>query len=166
MSTARRWHHGAEDTLGVVLYAYIGIVMFVEVISRYVFNRSSAWGEETAVYAFIWLTYLAATGPTRDRSQLNFDWIQSRLPAGLRTASLLLSDACFLLLAVVMVYSSVPGVEDGIRNGLRMKGVDLPMALASLAVPVGWSLIALRVVQRAVRLIRHGPPRPGASQTA
>jgi TRAP-type C4-dicarboxylate transport system permease small subunit len=165
LRTERRWHHHVEDTVGVVLYAYIGIVMFVEVVSRYVFNRSSAWGEETAVYAFIWLTYLAATGPTRDRSHLSFDWLQARLPSGLRTAALLLSDACFLLLAVVMVYTSVPGVEDGIRNGLRMKGVDLPMALASLAVPLGWSLIALRIVQRAVRLIRHGPPGTAATLT-
>lgn len=154
-----RWlDRKGEDVVGLVLYLYIAIVMFAEVVSRYFFNRSSAWGEETAVYAFIWLAYLAAAGPARQRMHLNFDFLVGRLRGRAKTAALLLADACFLGLALIMVITSIPPVRDALDYGLVMKGIDLPMALASLAIPVGWALIALRIVQRAIILLRDGPP--------
>ena len=41
-------------------YAYFCLIILIEVIRRYGFGASSPWGEMTARYAFVYLTYVAA----------------------------------------------------------------------------------------------------------
>lgn len=41
-------------------YTYFCLIILIEVIRRYIFGASSPWGEMTARYAFVYLTYVAA----------------------------------------------------------------------------------------------------------
>ena len=49
-------------------YAYFCIIIMTEVVRRYVFGDSSAWGEMTARYAFVYMTYIAAAEAVRQKS--------------------------------------------------------------------------------------------------
>ena len=147
-----------EDFLATIFYGYMAIVIAVEVVRRYVFNASSSWAEETAVYAFIWLAYLSASSAVRDRAHLSFNLMEKLLPAKADNAIKLLSDGCFFALALLIVYTSMPTVLTQLKYNQLMLGIDLPMVLASAAVPVGWSLVMLRIVQRAVKLLQGKGP--------
>ena len=48
-------------------YAYFCLIILIEVIRRYGFGASSPWGEMTARYAFVYLTYVAAAEGIRRR---------------------------------------------------------------------------------------------------
>jgi len=157
----RTWF-GFEDTLGAVFYAYMAIIVAVEVVRRYVFNASSSWAEETAVYAFIWLAHLAAASAARDRAHLSFDLMGRLLKPGAARAMTLLSDIAFLMLALLILWTSAQNTLLQYQYGQMMRGVDLPIVLASAAVPVGWGLVALRVCQRAIRLFTGTAEGEGA----
>lgn len=143
-----------EDILGAVFYAYMAIIVAAEVVRRYVFNASSTWAEETAVYAFIWLAHFAAASAARDRAHLSFDILGRYLSPKANRAITLLSDIAFLALALLIVWTAGQNSLLHYQYDQQMRGVDLPIILASAAVPVGWGLVALRVCQRAIRLIR------------
>lgn len=143
-----------EDFLAGIFYGYMAIVIAVEVARRYLFNASSSWAEETAVYAFIWLAYLSASSAVRDRAHLSFNLLERLLPPKADKVVKLLSDGCFFALALLIVYTSMPTVLTHLKYNQLMLGVDLPMVLASAAVPVGWSLVMLRIVQRAIKLFQ------------
>jgi TRAP-type C4-dicarboxylate transport system permease small subunit len=66
----------------------------------------------------------------------------------------MLSDACFLVLAGVVVMTSLQMVQNNIQFYQTFTGLDAPMWLATVAVPVGWTLIGLRVIQRSLKTIR------------
>ena len=118
------------------------------------FPEHGIFGEEFARYAFIWLAYVATSRGVRNRTHLSIDMLRDRFGRSGKFVLYLFSDVCFLTLAVVVVYTSAQFVIGGIRFDQRFTGSDLPLWLATSAVPVGWSLVCLRVVQRSVALVR------------
>jgi TRAP-type C4-dicarboxylate transport system permease small subunit len=138
-----------EDTLSVILYAYIVVAIFAEVISRYVLQTSILWSNETAIYAFIWLSYLSMAAMAKTRSHLAVTFIRDALPRILQLVLLLVSDALLLILATVVVIFIRQPLVDAFDFEQQMIGLNLPFWIALAAVPVGWTLVALRTLQRA-----------------
>jgi TRAP-type C4-dicarboxylate transport system permease small subunit len=144
-----------EFWLGFFLYAYLAGIIVVEVFRRYVLNAASTWGEETAIYVFIWLSYIAAAKGVRSRRHLAVDTLRDRMPRIGQFCAYVLSDLCFFTLAAIVVYYSLSPIGLNIKYDQRMPGADIPMAFATAAVSFGWSLIAIRVVQRFVDLVKR-----------
>lgn len=149
-----RWlDANAEYVMNAFFYAYLASIIVVEVIRRYVFSYASSWGEETAVYAFIWMTYIAAARGARNRSHLSIDIIRRHLGRTGKFLLHLLSDVCFLILAVVVIVTSLKAVSNSMQYQQTFQGADIPMWLAIVGVPTGWTLIVIRVCQRSLRTI-------------
>lgn len=144
-----------EFWLVFLFYTYMTVIIIVEVFRRYVLGASSTWGEETAIYAFIWMTYIAAAHRIKGRKHLSVEMLRNRMNRNQRFWAFVLSDLCFFVLAVAVIYYSIAFVRTNIEYGQNMLGVDLPMALASVAVPIGWALIAIRVIQRFLLTLRR-----------
>jgi TRAP-type C4-dicarboxylate transport system permease small subunit len=150
-----------EFWLSSLLYAYLAGIIVVEVVRRYALDAASTWAEETAVYAFIWMSYLAAAKGVRSRSHLAVGTLRDRMPRIGQFCAYVVSDLCFFALAAIIVYYSLSPLWANLNYDQRMPGADLPMAIATAAVPIGWTLIALRVVQRFADLMkRFGEGRP------
>ncbi len=47
------------------------VLIFMQVIFRYVFKESLSWSEELARYMFIWLTFIGASIATREKTHIN-----------------------------------------------------------------------------------------------
>lgn len=152
---AMRWlDQNVEYCLSFFFYSFLTLIIVIEVFRRYALNSSSIFGEEFARYAFIWLAYVATSRGVRNRTHLSIDMLRDRFGRSGKFVLYLFSDVCFVTLAVIVVYTSAQFVIGGIRFDQRFTGSDLPLWLATSAVPVGWSLVCLRVVQRSVALVR------------
>lgn len=137
-----------EYWVNIFLYSYMVIVIGIEVFRRYLMGASTTWGEETAIYAFIWMSYIAASRGVRYRSHLAITLVRDKFNRTATFFCLALSDICFLILSIVIIYYSVNPILTSLQYNQKMMGINLPMALALLSVTVGWSLIAFRIVQR------------------
>ena len=144
-----------EYWLNVLLYAYILVIVFVEVVARYVFKVSIVWSEETAVYAFIWMSYLAMARLARTRSHLAFTPLRDMMSRGWQLACLLVSDLALGVLAVIVVVYMWRPIADSVSFHQTMQGADLPIWIATLAVPVGWLMVLVRTTQRALDVIAN-----------
>ncbi len=156
MRAAIGWlDHKLEYTLNVLLYAYILAIVFAEVVARYVLHASVVWAEETAVYAFIWMSYLSMARLARSRTHLAFTPLRDMLPAGGQLACLLIADIALVTLAIVIVVYMWRPIVDAATFHQTMQGVDLPIWIATLAVPIGWLMVLVRTLQRAGDAIRN-----------
>lgn len=150
-----------EDALGAILYIYIIVVIFAEVIGRYVFKSSILSAYETAIYAFIWLSYLSMAAMARNRQHLAVTVLRDMMPRSVQMVLLLLSDLLLIVLASIVVVFIRQPFADVVDFDQKMVGIDLPFWIALLSVPVGWGLVALRTIQRSITTIddyRHGRP--------
>ncbi|WNK01650.1 TRAP transporter small permease [Thalassospiraceae bacterium LMO-JJ14] len=142
-----------EYVVNSMFYGYLASIVVIEVFRRYVLSDASSWGEETAIYAFIWMTYIGAARGVRNRSHLTIDILRRHFNRVGQFCLHMLSDICFLVLAVVIVFTSIKAVDGVMQFGQTFQGADVPMWLAMIGVPIGWTLIAIRVVQRSVHAI-------------
>lgn len=152
-----------EKYLSFLFYIYLTLIIFIEVIRRYVFNSSSTWGGETAVYAFIWMTYIAMAKGVKTRSHLSVDIVFRKLNRVGQFFILVLSDFCFLVLAVTVFYFSIGPIGSSIEFNQTMMGLNIPLAIALVAVPIGWGLVIYRIIQRFVNTVKDF--RSGAKLT-
>ena len=128
-------------------YSYFCLIILVEVVRRYVFGASSPWGEMTARYAFVYLTYVAAAEAIRHRRHIRIDIVPSLLPPRARRWLQRYIDALILVLAAVVIYYSLELIRIQWTVGIVMTAADVNMAFAQAALPLGWTLIVIRVIQ-------------------
>lgn len=142
-----------EYWLCTLLYIYVIAMIFTEVVTRYVFKFSYVWAVETAIYAFIWMCYIAMARLARTRSHLAFTSIRDAAPRPIQLIMLLIADVTLLALSIIIIVNIYIPITDNILFDQRMKGVDLPLWIATAAVPFGWALLVIRVLQRSYQTI-------------
>jgi TRAP-type C4-dicarboxylate transport system permease small subunit len=156
------WHQAiswldknVEFWLNFLFYVYLSSILVIEVIARFVFDHSLTWSVETAIYAFIWLTYLSMAEMTRSRDHLAFTMIRDRLNRHGQFVCLAISDVALAIVAITIIVYIVQPIGDSVAFNQKMTGSELPLWLALAAIPVGWTVVLLRVVQRFLDLLRN-----------
>jgi TRAP-type C4-dicarboxylate transport system permease small subunit len=149
--TLKRIDRNAERWLLLVFYAMIVATIASEVVRRFVLSYSSIWGEEVARYAFIYLAWIGAAAAVRERAHIRIDVILHWLPPRGKAAVYLFGDLVTLALAtVILIYSMDPVLTslkyDAVTHGLRVSS-----AIFRAAVPIGFALLAYRLVKSIIR---------------
>ena len=139
-----------EEVLCALLFAMMGIIMFINVISRYLLKYSLAFTEELVVSFFVWLTLLGAAVAFRQGSHLGFSFITDRLPT--RTQKVFVWFSAFLgaALFVVLIYFSIHQIKDEIGLGITSSGIGVPQWWYSIGMPLWSLLVIIRIFQGAI----------------
>lgn len=114
-----------ERGLGIALILYMVGAITVQVFTRYALGRPIAWVEESATYAFIWMSFVGASIGLKQGRHILIATFGAHLPpraaAGLRA---LVWALVLLTLAVLVVQGwKVMGVEG------RSSTISLPIEL-------------------------------------
>jgi TRAP-type C4-dicarboxylate transport system permease small subunit len=151
----------AERYAMLVFYVFVCAVIVQEVVRRFVLNYSSAWAEETARYAFIYLGYVGAAYAVRERAHIRFDILLQRMPPRLHGYVYLLAEVATLVFAAFAVYWSMHTIGQLLRFEGASPVLRVNKAWFVAAVPLGFTLIVLRTIQAMLRDIadlRAGRP--------
>ena len=150
----RRIERDGERWLPLWLYSFIVMVIFVEVIRRFVLSYSSVWGEETARFAFIYLVWIGAASAVRERAHIRIDVLIHYLPPRGAAAIYMFGDLITAALACMAIYWSMDPVLVSLRFGSVTDGLRISQVWFLSAVPLGFTLVMLRLLQSMVRDVR------------
>ncbi|MBB3190514.1 TRAP transporter small permease [Halomonas cerina] len=151
----------SERWLLLTFYALIILTVAIEVIRRFVLDYSSVWGEELARYAFIYLAWIAAAAAVRDRAHIRIDVLVNLGGPRIKRLAWWLSDIATLVLAVWALWLSVSPVLTSLEFGSVTPGLRVSQAVFLMAIPIGFLLVASRVLQTMladIRRMRRGEP--------
>ena len=114
-----------EQALGLALILLIVAAITVQVFSRYALGRPIAWVEESATYAFIWMSFVGASVGLKAGRHILIATFGAHLPPRLAAGLRALVWALVLLTLVVLVAQGwkVMGVEG------RSSTISLPIEL-------------------------------------
>jgi TRAP-type transport system small permease protein len=114
-----------EEALGIGLILLVVTAITVQVFTRYALGMPIAWVEESATYAFIWLTFVGASLGLKRGRHIFIATFGSLLPPRGRAALHALVWLLVLLTLVVLVHQGVKvmGVES------RSNTISLPIEL-------------------------------------
>lgn len=142
--------HG-ERMLLLILYCFIVLAIFTEVVRRFVLLYSSVWGEETARYAFIYLVWIGAAVAVKERAHIRIDVLMHYLPPRGVAILYLLGDLLTAVLALFAIYWSMDPVLVSWKFGNVTDGLRIVRVWFLMAVPLGFTLVMYRLVQSIIR---------------
>lgn len=144
-----------ERWLLLVFYSMIVATISVEVVRRFVFSYSSIWGEEIARYAFIYLVWIGVSAAVRERAHIRIDVIMNYLTPRGQAVIYLLGDAVMLFVALIALYFSFETLMISMKFGSVTHGLRIEHAWFLAAVPFGFVLTSIRLIQSIWRDIDH-----------
>jgi len=136
----RRLTQLVEWTL-IALSALIFVVVFLQVLFRYLLRQPLFWSEELPRYLLIWMSFLAAAVAQKQDAHINITLCLAPLSARARRLLKILTDAVILAFLWILIYSG--GLVTSITAHHRSTALQLPMGLVYAALPVGAILMSV-----------------------
>jgi C4-dicarboxylate transporter DctQ subunit len=143
-----------EEQLTAALLAAMTLLAFTQVVLRYVFDSGIIWALEANTYLFGWLVLVGLSIGVRTNSHIAVDFVSERLPARGRRIMALLAVGLSLAYTALMFYASWTLIVQLRLFGSLAHDIPLPRWVLLSSLPFGFALLALRISQVGVGVIR------------
>jgi|SRR5690625_1706384 len=137
-----------EESVLVLTMAVMVLIMFVQSTSRYVTGTSFSWGSELAQYLHIWQIWIGASLAVRVQAHVRVDVFINLLPSKIRRYMNLLGLLCWFFFAGFLAYEGSKYVMEVLATGQTSPSLHVPMWIPYLAIPIGGSLMIIRLIQQ------------------
>ena len=161
MQLLRTLDRNAERWALLIFYVMLVITMAIEVLRREIFAYSSIWGEEIVRYSFIYLAWVGASVAVKERAHIRIDVIMHYLGRRAKALVYIFGDLVMFAVALVALVYSFETVMVSAKFGSVSHGLRVSMVWFLMAVPLGFGLMTLRLIQsflRDLRSLRDGTP--------
>jgi TRAP-type C4-dicarboxylate transport system permease small subunit len=140
-------------------FVAVGAMITYDVVVRYVFLAPTIWAEELSRFLQIWATYIAAATVLRHRQLIAITVVVERLGPRGRKAAEAFALLWILLFCLVAVWYGLDIMFDSIRLGRAPPTMlSVPQWVTELAIPLGFTLLALQALAELIRLPQSSPP--------
>ena len=134
----------------------MAVVVFLQVIFRYVLNLPLFWTEEFARYCLVWSSLLGSAVAVKRGQHIAVTIFMERLPPRLRRR---LSIIALLSVAAILTIILWGGIQlVAITRAQISPALRIPMSVPYLAVPVGAALMLLHTMVLIFKMIAAKVP--------
>lgn len=144
-----------EETIGILLLAFLLIILSYQVILRFVFNNSNSWSEELARYLFVWFVYMTASFAIFKWAHIRIEALIKIWPGKIRKLIAFIGAIIFLIYSAVICYFGAQYTIDLYQTAQVSMGMRIPMWTMYAGIPVSHGFWLIRLVQRLYRSIRY-----------
>lgn len=137
-----------EEYFLAVTLIFSVVLIFLQVIMRYVFSNSLSWTEELARYLFLWQIWVGASFAVKRGKHLKADIVRSFIPKDKHYYLDLVATVIWLAFSVFLTYKSSALVSKISQVGQLSAALRLPMKYAYASVPAGCYLMSIRLIQK------------------
>lgn len=123
------------------------VVIFSQVVARYVFHHSLTWSEEVGRYIFVWISFLGLAAAFKAGAHVSLDLLVRYLKGVSRKSLELVNGALIVVLSSAILISGIKLFFLGMRQ--KSPALKLPMHWVYIVVPVS-GLILLYFALRAL----------------
>ena len=146
----------AEELIAGVCVVVMAVLVFFQVVMRYVFSAPTSWSDEIAVYAMVWSVYISSSWAVRERAHIRVMNLINLFPGRMALGLSVLSDIIWFFFAAFLTWQSFL---------LHLSMWELPFESPVLGVAQKWpylclvfgfGLMTVRLIQVYVRWARDG----------
>ncbi|MCB6285505.1 TRAP transporter small permease [[Clostridium] scindens] len=153
MKTVRWLDEHLEEYMVVILTSIMTILLFLQVLFRFVLNLPLAWVEEISLYSMVWLCYFGCSLAIKKREHLKMEIITNFLRPKAKKVFDLISLVLFFAFAVFVLYHVTLLTADILQRGQVTAVLEIPKWIPYVGVPVAFLLMLIRMIQDFVRTI-------------
>ncbi|MFV0431865.1 MAG: TRAP transporter small permease [Alphaproteobacteria bacterium] len=143
-----------EGFLSFLLLCMV-VIIFVEVVLRFVFNQGLDWAQEATLIINAWMVLLGASYCVRERAHISIDFFTRKLKGN--TA---ITVACLALIAcmtycVIFFLGAYRYVSKMKLIGIDLQDIPMQRWVATLCLLFGFGLLFLRFLEVFIKVIYH-----------
>ena len=154
LSKIKKFLDNFEGYCCVVTLSAIAIIVFAQILSRYIFRASLAWSEEITRYLLVWTTFFGGAYCVRQGAHIGIEAFTRLLhKKAKKILAIVVMLGGVILCAVILGFGIVLVSTLFARNQLS-PAMRIPIAYAYLAIPVGIALFIIRYIQNIIIAIR------------
>ena len=141
------------DKINFLLKVLIGtftaaalIVMFWQIITRYLFNAPLSWSDEFVRYLLVWITFVGAALAVRYSKLIKLDFIFNifNFTKGKKAIIRSLANVLSIIFCLIILRYSLEILE--IVHAQKSSSMQIPMSIPYLAIPFGTLMMMLNII--------------------
>jgi len=134
----------ASQAAIIIVLGCMAVVVFMQVIFRYLLHLPLFWTEEFARYCLIWISLLGAGVALKRGEHIAVTFLVERLPKGAARMTALMARISVLVMLIVVTWGGIKLVT--ITSAQISPALRIPMAIPYLALPIGSIIMLLHLV--------------------
>lgn len=150
----KNFYNKAEEYLLVSSLAFTVVLVFIQVIMRYVFNQSISWSEELCRYIFIWQIWLGSSLAFRNKQHIAIEMISDKLKGKAKTTYQMVGNLITLAFNIFLASYGFNLVNTMLTRGTISSGMRVPLYIVYLAAPVSSLVIVFRLVAQILNQVK------------
>lgn len=140
-----------EEYAIVILTSLMTVLLFLQVLFRFVLNLPLAWVEEISLYSMVWLCYFGGSLAIRKREHLKMEIITNFLKPKAKKLFDVISAVLFFVFAVFVFYHVTLLTVDIMNRGQVTAVLEIPKWIPYAGVPVSFFLMLIRLIQDLIK---------------
>lgn len=117
------------------------LLIFSQVVCRYVMNNSLTWSEELGRYIFVWITFVGLPVALKAKAHVALDLLLKRTKGKFHLTILTINTILTIFLSIVIFYSGFKLINVGI--GQISSAMQIPMQYVYSIIPISGALLLL-----------------------
>ncbi len=131
--------------LSMIMIVAMLLLVFANVVLRYVFNSGIFWSEEVALVLEVWFIFLSLGLGVKHRLHFSINLMpRDKMPAALNRALDLLSDVIFICIGVIMIVYGSKLVQFTMRS--IMPATKWPAGILYLVLPLAGFVVIVEAI--------------------
>jgi C4-dicarboxylate transporter DctQ subunit len=134
---------------GVISLLLVGmtVLVFYEVVLRFVFNTGHGWIQEATLLTSAWMVLLGASYGIKVGCHIGVDAVVRLLPSGPRRWVSIVATILALTYCGIFIYGSWVYLSKMYLIGIHLQDIPVPRWVAHSFLLIGFVLLALRLLQ-------------------
>ncbi|MGD9287103.1 MAG: TRAP transporter small permease [Desulfobacterales bacterium] len=128
----------------IIILTGMAVVVFLQVIFRYLLNLPLFWTEELARYCLVWASLLGSAVAVKRGQHIAVTILMDRLPASLRRGLTVFALIAVATILAIILWGGIQLVA--ITRAQISPALRVSMSIPYLAVPVGAGLMLLHTI--------------------
>lgn len=134
------------------------VIVFLQVIMRYIFSNALSWSEELARFIFLWLSWIGAAYAVKERSHFRVEMFANMIKGKPRKVFEVIILLIWFLFSFLLTWHGTKLVIFLVNSGQFSAAMEIPMAWPYASVAVGCALMTLRLFIEIWKIIKGDSP--------
>ena len=144
------YSHRLEEILIGAMLATASLILFANVVARYVFNWGVPWVEELVRYEIVWMVFIGGSVAARKGIHIGVDILLNFSPPAFRRPLAVTINAISFAFCLFLLVTGGDFVAQTKMFGQVTPALQVPMWAVQTAIPLGGGLMAVRFLQRMI----------------
>ena len=124
------------------------LLAFINVIGRYVFNKSFTWASELTMYFFLWSIFFGTVYCFKKDAHISINILLEKVPKKISKVLMIISSFISIIFLLAVAYYGFKYIQLVIEIDEKSVDLDIPMWIPYLVIPISFTFSGYRVIEK------------------